>query len=82
MTNKFYYDFEKLKLGFEFMTNDNIIQEWIKVSDLHRQLMACDLETVHAYCEPIDQAREFLGFYLANLFCITSGYKIDYLGDD
>lgn len=77
MTNKFYYDFEKLQTGFEFMTNDQIIQEWLKLSVLHNQMMACDLDTVHEYCEPIDKAREFLGFYLANLFCITSGYRID-----
>lgn len=82
MTKKSHYDFEKLKSRFEFMSKDEIIQEWIKLSEIHKHLMTCDLETVGEYCEPIDQAREFLGFYLANLYCIESGYKIDYLGDD
>nr|CRY97532.1 hypothetical protein [uncultured prokaryote] len=78
MEKQLHYDFEKLKLKFQFMTKDEIIQEWLKVSDLHRQLMDCSIEDVFEYCEPIDQAREFLGFYLADLLCSISGYKIGY----
>ena len=71
------YDFEALKERFEAMDFEDVVAEYAKLAGMYSELQTCDDEEfVSEYIEPGDQARDFLGHYIAHSACYIFGYEI------
>lgn len=73
------YDFEKLLNRLESMSDEEIMHEYTEVSNVRISLMQNpDENYVYTYIEPIDQAHDLLGHYLARKLCTENGFKFTF----
>ena len=69
------YDFEELKRRFETMSNQDIMQEYAELTLRRNELMKWDVfDEFLKLIEDVDNARDYLGHYIAMLYCGMNGY--------
>lgn len=65
------YNVEEMKERFERMSLSEIMEEYFYVNRMRNELLSgrYSEEFVHRYCEPLDEAWDYLGHYLAQHYC-------------
>ena len=69
------YDVEELKAKFTSMSITDIMKEYYYVDRMRAELLSGKYpeEMVFEYCEPLDEAWDFLGQFLAHQYCSIHG---------
>ncbi len=72
------YNFEELKDRFPHMTDTEVMEEYTKVLRERQKIndMPYNIEEYNIYMPPLDEAENYLGNYLACLYCEEHGVEI------
>ena len=72
------YNFDELQIRFTTMTFTEILEEYVNILKAidETEKLVTDSEEFYATREPLENARDFLGQYIALKCCDEHGYKV------